>query len=66
MSIEIAPNGLPLSSAWLFPEYDFAQMNPDEYAGVIMERILNRKETSARRTGICVKESICPTTLPPK
>jgi hypothetical protein len=23
----------------LFPEYDFARMNPDKYAGVIMERI---------------------------
>ena len=42
MSIELAPNGLPQSSQWLFPEYEFARMNPDKYAGVIMERILNR------------------------
>ena len=42
MSREIAPNGLPQSSAWLFPEYDFAQMKSDEYAGVIIERILDR------------------------
>jgi hypothetical protein len=42
MSIELAANGLPQSSEWLFPEYDFAQMNPEEYAGVIIERILDR------------------------
>ena len=42
MSIELAPNGLPQSSQWLFPEYDFARMNSDKYAGVIIERILNR------------------------
>ena len=42
MSVELAPNGLPQSSVWLFPEYSFAQMMPDEYTGVIMERVLNR------------------------
>lgn len=42
MSVELAENGLPQSSQWLFPEYDFAQMNPAEYAGVIIERILDR------------------------
>lgn len=42
MLLEIAPNGLPKSSAWLFPEYEFARMNPDEYAGVVIERILER------------------------
>jgi hypothetical protein len=42
MSIELAPNGLPQSSQWLFPEYDFAQMTPDEFVGVIIERILDR------------------------
>lgn len=42
MTVELAPNGLPQSSAWLFPEYDFARMKPDKYSGVIMERILNR------------------------
>lgn len=39
---QIAPNGLPVSSEWLFPEYDFARMEPTEYAGVIIERILDR------------------------
>ena len=38
----MAPNGLPKTSDWLFPEYDFARMNPDEYAGVVIERILDR------------------------
>ncbi len=42
MSIQLAPNGLPASSVRLFPEYDFARMNPDHYAGVIMERVLDR------------------------
>lgn len=42
MPSELAPNGLPQSSAWLFPEYSFAQMLPDEYAGVIIERILEQ------------------------
>ncbi len=44
MAIELAPNGLPTSSAWLFPEYDFSKMDLDGYAGVIVERILNRGE----------------------
>ncbi len=39
---ELAPNGLPVSSAWLFPEYDFATMEPEQYAGVIVERMLER------------------------
>ena len=42
MTVEIAPNGLPETSAWLFPEYEFTRMNPDEYAGVVIERILER------------------------
>lgn len=42
MSIELAPNELPQSSQWLFPEYDFAVMTPQEYAGVVIERILDR------------------------
>jgi len=42
MFTELAPNGLPQSSAWLFPEYSFAQMTLEEYAGVIIERILDR------------------------
>lgn len=35
-------HSLPESTAWLFPEYDFARMNPREYRDVIMERILKR------------------------
>lgn len=42
MPTELAPNGLPASSEWLFPEYDFARMTAEEYAGVIIERILDR------------------------
>ncbi len=42
MSTTLAPNGLPQSTDWLFPEYEFARMNPDEYAGVVIERILDR------------------------
>jgi len=38
----LAENGLPASSDWLFPEYDFAAMESEEYAGVIIERILER------------------------
>jgi hypothetical protein len=38
----LAANGLPESTDWLFPENDFDQMNLDEYAGVIIERILER------------------------
>ena len=42
MAVELAPNGLPVTSKWLFPEYDFARMNPEEYAGVVIERMLDR------------------------
>ncbi|MEW5986424.1 MAG: hypothetical protein AB1791_07300 [Chloroflexota bacterium] len=42
MTIELAANGLPRSSEWLFPEYDFEEMNLTEYAGVVIERILER------------------------
>ena len=42
MPIEIAPNQLPKISEWLFAEYDFAYMNPEQYAGVVIERILER------------------------
>jgi hypothetical protein len=42
MTVELAENGLPKSSKWLFPEYDFARMNPDEYTGVVIERVLDR------------------------
>ncbi len=42
MPTELAPNGLPVSSEWLFPEYDFARMTTKEYCGVIIERILDR------------------------
>ncbi|MBI4770006.1 MAG: hypothetical protein HY784_06220 [Chloroflexi bacterium] len=40
--VPLAPNGLPESSAWLFPEYDFVRMEPEEYAPVVMERVLER------------------------
>ena len=42
MPIEIASNELPKTSEWLFAEYDFAHMNPEQYAGVVIERILER------------------------
>jgi hypothetical protein len=42
MTVELAPNGLPASSEWLFPEYEFTRMNTEEYTGVIIERILDR------------------------
>lgn len=32
----------PRSIAWLFPEYDFAEMDPESHASVIIERILER------------------------
>jgi len=35
-------NRLPADTAWLFPEYDFETMDPDGYAGVVIERILER------------------------
>ena len=38
----LAPNGLPTDSAWLFPEHDFSRMNPERFANVIIERILER------------------------
>lgn len=33
---------LPSTTAWLFPEYDFASMDLEEYQGVIIERLLER------------------------
>ena len=42
MAIDLAPNGLPQSTAWLFPEYEFARMNSDDFENVIIERILDR------------------------
>ena len=33
---------LPVTTAWLFPEYDFAAIEPEGYADVIIERILER------------------------
>ncbi len=40
--VELAENGLPFDSAWLFPEYYFEEMNVKRYQGVIIERILER------------------------
>ena len=31
---------LPATTAWLFPEYDFAEMDSERHAGVIIERVL--------------------------
>jgi hypothetical protein len=41
-ALSLASNGLPLDSAWLFPEHDFASMNPTRFAPVVMERVLER------------------------
>jgi hypothetical protein len=40
--VETAPNGLPSTSQWLFPEYEFTQKDCEVYAGVIIERLLER------------------------
>ena len=37
-----SPSDLPVDSAWLFPEYDAGQMDPLQYRGVIIERVLER------------------------
>ena len=42
MTLALDTNALPASTAWLFPEYDFAAIEPEGYAGVIIERILER------------------------
>ncbi len=42
MPVKLAANDLPETSDWLFPEYDFEQMEPNAYSSVIMERILER------------------------
>jgi hypothetical protein len=36
------PDTLPVSAAWLFPEYEFAGMDAEEHAGVVIERVLER------------------------
>ena len=33
---------LPADTAWLFPEYDFEQMDLKHHQGVIIERFLER------------------------
>ncbi|MEK9162617.1 MAG: hypothetical protein AAB261_04895 [Chloroflexota bacterium] len=38
----LASNGLPIDSAWLFPEYEFSTMDDKRFANVIIERILDR------------------------
>jgi hypothetical protein len=38
----VAPPELPAATAWLFPEYDFAAIDPETCADVIIERILER------------------------
>ena len=34
--------GLPASTAWLFPEYEFESVGLESHSGVIMERLLDR------------------------
>jgi len=43
----IAENQLPADSDWLFPEYRFHKMNLVDYAGVIIERILEKGSCSS-------------------
>lgn len=40
--IALAANGLPASSDWLFPEYEFERMTPARFADVVIERVLDR------------------------
>jgi len=40
--LEQADNQLPPDTAWLFPEYDFDEMDLEHHRGVIIERILER------------------------
>jgi uncharacterized protein DUF6922 len=42
VAVETASNGLPVTSQWLFPEYDFKQMDPEGHAGVVIERLLEQ------------------------
>ncbi len=37
-----SPDILPASTTWLFPEYEFAGMDAEEHAGVVIERVLER------------------------
>jgi hypothetical protein len=41
-ALPLAENKLPADAAWLFPEYEFASMDPEHHAGVIIERVLER------------------------
>ena len=38
----MTPALLPDSTAWLFPEYDWASLDVERHSGVIIERILER------------------------
>jgi len=40
--LPLAANGLPVSISWLFPEYDFESMDPEQHAAVVIERVLER------------------------
>ena len=40
---------LPADTAWLFPEYRFAQMGPETHASVVIERILEKGSWSQLR-----------------
>ena len=37
-----ASTGLPTDTAWLFPEYNFEEMDLERHRGVIIERVLER------------------------
>jgi len=42
MAVEQIQHNLPASTAWLFPEYSFADVDAEEHAGVVIERVLER------------------------
>ena len=41
-TVVVSENGLPADADWLFPEYNFEEMDLDRHRGVIIERILER------------------------
>lgn len=47
--VTLAPHGLPISIAWLFPEYRFESMDAEMHECVIIERVLERGTWSELR-----------------
>ena len=45
----LAPHELPMSIAWLFPEYRFESMDAETHGSVIIERVLERGTWSELR-----------------